>query len=101
MQVALLVPEQEWQQLLADVQRLKATEATTPKAAPASPDRLLTVREAATYLHLKPDGVRKARRAGRISGVKLNEKEWGFRESELNRYLTRYNRQLPALRLAA
>ena len=101
MQVALLVPEQEWQQLLADVQRLKATEATTPKVAPTPPDRLLTVREAAAYLRLKPDGVRKARRAGRISGIKLNEKEWGFRESELNRYLTRYNRQLPALRLAA
>lgn len=39
--------------------------------------------------------MRKARRLGRLSGVKLNEKEWGFRESELNRYLDRYNRQLP------
>lgn len=43
----------------------------------------------------QPRGVRKARRAARLSGVRLNEKEWGFRESELNRYLTRYNRQLP------
>ena len=94
MQVALLVPEQEWRQLLADVQRLKATEASTAQPAPA-PDRLLTVRQAATYLNITPEGVRKCRRAGRLSGVRINEKEWGFRESELNRYLTRYNRQLP------
>ncbi len=94
MQVALLVPEQEWRQLLADVQRLKATEANTAQPVPP-PDRLLTVRQAATYLNITPEGVRKGRRAGRLSGVRINEKEWGFRESELNRYLTRYNRQLP------
>ena len=33
MQVALLVPEQEWQQLLADVQRLKAQEEAADMAA--------------------------------------------------------------------
>ena len=37
MQVALLVPEQEWHQLLADVQRLKATEAAAPKPARVRP----------------------------------------------------------------
>ncbi|NML67856.1 helix-turn-helix domain-containing protein [Hymenobacter sp. RP-2-7] len=56
------------------------------------PDRLLNVREAAHYLRLTPEGVRKARRQGRLSGVHLKEKEWGFRQSELDRYLTRYNR---------
>ncbi|MFD2785364.1 helix-turn-helix domain-containing protein [Hymenobacter rubripertinctus] len=100
MQVALLVPEQEWQQLLADVQRLKATESAT-KPAPPPPDRLLTVRQAAAHLNISPEGVRKARRAGRLSGLRLNEKEWGFRESELNRHLNRYNRPLPALARAA
>ena len=99
MQVALLVPEQEWHQLLADVQRLKATE--SPKPAPPPPDRLLTVRQAAAYLNISPEGVRKARRAGRLTGLHLNEKEWGFFESELTRHLNRYNRPLPALTPAA
>ena len=93
MQVALLVPEQEWHQLLADVQRLKATEAATPKPAASPQDRLLTVRQAAAYTNLTPEGIRKARRAGRIKGVRLNEKEWGFYESELNRHLDRYHRK--------
>ena len=97
MQVALLVPEQEWRQLLADVQRLKAME-EAKKPAPAPPDRLFNVREAAEYLRFTPEGIRKARRAGRLTGVRLNEKEWGFYESELTRYLNRYNRrQLPPM----
>ena len=94
MQVALLVPEQEWHQLLADVQRLKATEAATPKPAASPQDRLLTVRQAAAYTNLTPEGIRKARRAGRLTGVRLNEKEWGCRLSELDRYVKRYHRQL-------
>jgi hypothetical protein len=95
MQVALLVPEQEWRQLLADVQRLKATEAAPaqPVVPAPAPDRILTVREAAHYMRLKPEGVRNARRAGRLAGLRLNEKEWGFRQSELDRYLSRYNRR--------
>lgn len=98
MQVALLVPEQEWQQLLADVQRLKEFEAAAPKTQPAPPDRVLNVRQAADYLNITPAGLRRARRAGRLTGVKINEKEWGFYESELTRYLNRYNRrQLPPM----
>jgi|SRR6476661_1225235 len=97
MQVALLVPEQEWQQLLADVQRLKEFEAAAPKTPSPAPDRLLNVRQAADFLNITPAGLRRARRAGRLVGLKLNEKEWGFYESELTRYLNRYNRQLPPL----
>ena len=98
MQVALLVPEQEWQQLLADVQRLKEFEAAIPKTPPTPPDRLLNVRQAADFLNITPAGLRRARRAGRLAGLKLNEKEWGFYESELTRYLNRYNRrQLPPM----
>ena len=51
--------------------------------------------KAAEYLRFTPEGIRKARRAGRLSGVRLNEKEWGFRLSELDRYVKRYHRQLP------
>lgn len=90
MQHAILVSEQEWQALLADIQALKAAR---PAASPPAPDRILKVREAASYLRLTPEGIRKARRQGRVFGVRINEKEWGFRQSELNRYLTRYHRQ--------
>ena len=89
MQVALLVPEQEWQQLLADVQRLKEFEAAVPNALPIPPDRVLNVRQAADLLNITPAGLRRARRAGRLAGLKINEKEWGFYESELTRYLNR------------
>ncbi|GAB3838683.1 DNA-binding protein [Hymenobacter jeollabukensis] len=89
MQHAILVSEQEWHQLLADVQALKAA---TPAPPPPAPDRILKVREAAAYLCLTPEGLRKARRQGRVAGVRINEKEWGFRQSELVRYLRRYRR---------
>ena len=93
MQVALLVPEQEWKQLLADVQRLKEFEAAIPAVLPPAPDRILNVRQAADFLNISPAGLRRARRAGRLTGLKINEKEWGFYESELTRYLHRYNRR--------
>ena len=94
MQVALIIPESEWRALVADVEQLKQEAAAAKAAIPIPlPDRLLTVREAAAHTHLTPEGIRKARRAGRISGLKLNEKEWGFRESELDRYRDRYNRR--------
>lgn len=92
MQVVLLVPEAEWLALVAEVEQLKQTVAQLVPA-PKLPDRLLNVREAAHYLRLKPEGVRNARRRGRLTGVRLNEKEWGFRQSELDRYLIRYNRR--------
>ncbi|MGI4875486.1 MAG: hypothetical protein ACRYFX_30395 [Janthinobacterium lividum] len=43
MQVAILVPEQEWRELVADVQRLKEHEAALATPPPA-PDQLLNVR---------------------------------------------------------
>jgi hypothetical protein len=91
MQVALIIPEAEWQALLARLEKLEQR-ITALESPPAPPDRLLTVRQAAARLSITPEGVRKARRAGRLRGVKLNEKEWGFYESELSRYLSRYHR---------
>jgi len=91
MQVVLLVPEVDWLALVAEVEQLKQMVAQLAPPAKLF-DRLRNVREAAHYLRLTPEGVRKARRQGRLSGVHLNEKEWGFRESELDRYLRRYNR---------
>ena len=94
MQVALIIPESEWRALVADVEQLKQEAAAGKAAIPTSlPDRILNVREAAAYTRLTPEGIRNARRAGRLSGLRLNEKEWSFRESELERYLNRYNRR--------
>ena len=53
---------------------------------------VLNVRQAAALLKVTPGGLRRARRAGRVKGVRINEKEWGFYTSELHRYLNRYNR---------
>ena len=55
-------------------------------------DEILNVRQAAAHLGMTPEGIRKARRAGRVKGVRINEKEWGFYTSELNRYQHRYDR---------
>ncbi|GAA3923285.1 helix-turn-helix domain-containing protein [Hymenobacter algoricola] len=92
MQAVILVSEAEWNGLLNEVARLR-TEVEKLSTPAAPPDRILTVREAALYLRLKPEGVRNARRQGRLQGLHINEKEWGFRLSELTRYLTRYNRR--------
>ena len=102
MQVVKFLSEEEWHDLIATLNQLKQQVdfiarqyAWPPTAAPvpAAPERILTVREAAHYMRVKPEGVRNARRAGRLAGLRLNEKEWGFRLSELNRYLSRYNRR--------
>ncbi|MCR5888366.1 DNA-binding protein [Hymenobacter sp. J193] len=95
MQAVILVSEAEWNGLLNEVARLRkeVKKLSPPAAPPTPPDRILNVREAAQYLRLKPEGVRNARRQGRLQGLRLNEKEWGFRLSELTCYLTRYNRR--------
>lgn len=94
MQTVVLIPEPEWRQILGRLTKLEQAEQA--RTAVAASDDVLNVRQAAARLGLQPDGLRKARRAGRIRGVRINEKEWGFRESELTRYLHRYNRPLPA-----
>lgn len=93
MQAVILISETEWHGLLNEVARLRR-EVEKLSGPPTPPDRLMKVREAATHLHITPEGLRKARRKGRVKGVRINEKEWGFYLSELNRYLTRYNRPL-------
>jgi len=93
MQAFLLIPEAEWKQILKRLECLEAAEQQRAKEQAALPaDEILNVRQAATLLKVTPEGLRKARRAGRVKGVRLNEKEWGFYTSELQRYLNRYNR---------
>jgi len=59
---------------VAEVEQFKQIVAQL--APPAKlPDRLRNVREAAHYPRLIPEGVRKVRRQGRLTGVHLKEKE--------------------------
>ena len=79
--------------VLNRIERLEEAEQKRAKEKAALPeDEILNMRQAAALLKVTPEGLRKARRAGRVKGVRLNEKEWGFYTSELHRYLTRYNR---------
>ncbi|AII53808.1 MULTISPECIES: hypothetical protein [unclassified Hymenobacter] len=92
MQAVVIIPEQEWRQLVGRLDKLEqATQAATA-ATDAAAEEILNVRQAAAFLGMQPDGLRKARRAKRITGVRINEKEWGFRRAELTRYQNRYNR---------
>jgi 2-hydroxychromene-2-carboxylate isomerase len=79
--------------LIQQQQRIEKMEAIieAAKNAPLD-DAILNVREAAEMLRMQPASVRKARINGRLKGIKINEKEWGFRKSEIDRYLQRYNR---------
>ena len=92
MQVALLVPENEWRTLLSTVSKLEEAHAAAIAAAPA-PDDILTVPQAAAALGLTPEAVRRARREGRLKGIRRNEKEWGFYRSVIEQFPRRYHRQ--------
>lgn len=94
MQTVVLIPEPEWRQILGRLEKLESAEQVRTVIEAPEPDEVLTVRQAAAHLGMKPEGIRKARRAGRLKGVRINEKEWGFYRSELKRYQNRYNRRL-------
>jgi excisionase family DNA binding protein len=91
MQLVVLISETEWHTLLTEVSRLgqALAELLSP---PAPPDDVLTTSQAAAYIGLSVSALLRARRAGRIQGVRLNEKDWGFRRSALDAYPRRYSR---------
>ncbi|OWP65075.1 DNA-binding protein [Hymenobacter amundsenii] len=94
MQVALIIPEAEWRALVADVEQLKQEAERIKAATPAAlPDDILTVPQAAAALGLTPEAVRRARREGRLKGIRRNEKEWGFYRSVIEQFPRRYHRQ--------
>ena len=92
MQPAYIVPAAEWDTLTARLTRLEATEQARTVASTAPPDEVLSTRAASDYIGLSIDALLRARRAGRIAGVRLNEKDWGFRRSVLDNYPRRYHR---------
>lgn len=92
MQAVIIIPEMEWRQHLARLDKLEQAEAARLAAATAKPDEVLTTARAAEYIGLSVSALLRARRAGRLSGVRLNEKDWGFRRSVLDAYPRRYHR---------
>lgn len=86
MQPAYIVPAADWDTLTARLARLEAAEAARLLASTAPPDEVLSTRAAAAHLGLSIDAVLRARSAGRLTGVRLNEKDWGFRRSALDKY---------------
>ena len=93
MQTVVIIPEPEWRQVLSRLEKLEQAEQErhTP---PTPPDKVLGTRAAARYIGLCEEVLLRARRSGRIQGVRLNEKDWGFRRSVLDAYPRRYHRAI-------
>ncbi len=89
MQKVVIIPEAEFNNLLARIEKL---EASAQACVEPEMDKVYSVREAARYLVMTPEGVRVARRQKRLKGFRLNEKCWGFYHSELDRYKKCYDR---------
>lgn len=92
MQAVIIIPETEWRAHLARLEKLEQAEAARASAAAVKPDQVLTTAQAASYIGLSIDALLRARRAGRLQGVRLNERDWGFRRSALDAYPRRYFR---------
>lgn len=99
MQPAYIVPAAEWDSLTARLACLEAAEAArlaTTTEADAHGDEVLSTRDAADYIGLQADALLRARRAGKLQGVRVNEKDWGFRRRDLDKYPRRYHRAAQA-----
>jgi hypothetical protein len=99
MQPAYIVPAAEWESLTARLARLEAAEAArlaTTAETDAQADQVLSTRDAATYLGLQPDALLRARAKGKLQGVRINEKDWGFRRRDLDKYPRRFHRAAQA-----
>ena len=96
MQPAVILSATDWQELTDRLARLEAAEQARALATTAKPDEVLSTKAAAEYIGLCAEALLRARRAGRIAGVRLNEKDWGFRLSVLDAYPRRYHRAAQA-----
>lgn len=92
MQPAYIVPAAEWEHLTDRLARLEAAEAARAVATTTQPDEVLPTPQAAAYLGLSESALRRARRRGQLPGVRVNEKDWGFRQSVLDAYPRRYHK---------
>jgi excisionase family DNA binding protein len=88
MQAAILIERSEWENLTERLTRLeeRVNQSNEPPA-----NEILTTRQVAQRLGMTEEGVRRARREGRLTGVKIDEKHYGFKYQEITQYLKRYN----------
>lgn len=92
---AYIVPAAEWENLTTRLSRLEAAEAARQQPAAeaqARAEEVLTTAQAAAHIGLSPEQLRRARRAGKLQGVRLNEKDYGYRRRDLDAYPRRYQR---------
>lgn len=92
MQTALLISSQEWQAVLSRLERLEQLAQTAEEIDSIDAQRLLTTGQAATYLNVHPESIRRARREKRLTAERINERDYGFRKAELDRYTKRHSR---------
>lgn len=59
---------------------------TSPGTESESVDRLFTVGEVAEILSLTPRTVRNYLRDGKLTGIKINSRDWRIRQSDLKQY---------------
>ena len=99
MQPAYIVPATEWEALTTRLARLEAAEEARQQPAAeaeAHANEVLGIRAAAAHLGLSPEQLRRARRAGKLPGIRLNEKDYGYRRRDLDAYPRRYHRPTQA-----
>lgn len=89
-QTAILVELSEWENLNNTVNELVNWKRQHEQVQ-ANDTPMLTA-QVAMALNVDAETVRRARREGRLRGFLVNEKEYGFLPSEVERYRNRYNR---------
>ena len=92
MQPAVILSAADWQELTDRLARLEAAEQARALATTAKPDEVLSTKAAAEYIGLCAEALLRARRAGRIVGIRINEKDWGFSTTALDKYPRRGHR---------
>ena len=92
MQPAVILQAEDFAELVRRLANLEAAEQARTLAHATPPDEVLTTAKAAAYIGLSVDALLRARSKGRIQGVRLNEKDWGFTTSALDKYPRRDHR---------
>lgn len=92
MQTAILMTESDLNLLVEKKVREMVEKERMKMKTNYESDEIMSVSEASDYLGITEEGLRKARRLGRIEGLMINEKMWGFRRSVLDKYLRRHKR---------
>lgn len=83
-----------YEEFNAAVQGLAAKIRALEELLPKQPQSfvMFTPIEAADYCRIKVTSLNRARRAGKLKGFKVNEKEYAYYQHDLDAYLKRYER---------